>query len=130
SGSGSGSAGNAGPNSLLAKLLTGKPRLRASFAAASVGHRHVHLLAETHGLRQACRPGALLAVESGRYMLQLKKEQVEAFNAKILELATTAGWVAAEAELETKLRTPAPHSGSSGMALTEAHLLFQAPQSA
>jgi hypothetical protein len=75
----------------LAKSVTGKAKLRGCFAAAAVGHRHVHL-AGPRTLQAAVAPGGLLMVEGAKYLLQLKKEQSAAFSGKIVEVASPAGW--------------------------------------
>ena len=62
-------------------------------------------------------------VEGAKYMLQLKKEHVEAFSKKIEELAGSAGWGRAN-EVEGKLQKP-QGEGPSGMALADAYLVFQ-----
>ncbi len=36
----------------------------------------------------------VLAVESGKYLLQLSREQAAAFGAKVAEIARGAGWAA------------------------------------
>jgi hypothetical protein len=63
------------------------------FAAATVGHRHVHLLGPEGGLAEVMRPAAPVFVETGAYMVQLGKDQAVAFEQKVVELAAAAGFV-------------------------------------
>lgn len=74
---------------------------------------------------QAVAPGGLLLAEGARHMLILNKEQAAKFTEKIEEISKGAGWVRAAA-LEQRLQKP--KSGcSSGMVLTQAHVLFEKP---
>ncbi len=76
---------------------------------------------------QASAPGAVLVVESAKFLLQLKAEQAEAFSAKVAEMAQAGGWAAAPAPLALVLRGDAEGSGQASvasMAVTDAHLLF------
>ena len=43
-------------------------------------------------LSQASKPSGVLAVETSRFLLQLNKEQVAAFEVKIKEIAESSGW--------------------------------------
>lgn len=58
------------------KLLLGRSKYGSMFSAITVGHRHVHLLEKQHALLGLAAPGALLAVETVKYMLQLSSKQV------------------------------------------------------
>ena len=47
------------------------------FSAITVGQQqHAHLVEKQHGLANLAAPGAVLAVETGKYMLQLTSKQV------------------------------------------------------
>eukprot|EP00195_Chlamydomonas_chlamydogama_P014829 CAMPEP_0202910428 /NCGR_PEP_ID=MMETSP1392-20130828/52055_1 /ASSEMBLY_ACC=CAM_ASM_000868 /TAXON_ID=225041 /ORGANISM="Chlamydomonas chlamydogama, Strain SAG 11-48b" /LENGTH=64 /DNA_ID=CAMNT_0049600543 /DNA_START=66 /DNA_END=256 /DNA_ORIENTATION=- len=61
--------------------------MAGAFDVVSVGHRHIHLLSKEHQLQQVAKAHGLLVAETAHYMLQLKKEQVEAFTGKIVEKA-------------------------------------------
>jgi hypothetical protein len=76
----------------LRRVLTGKAAFAGRFAAATVGHRHVHLLGAEAGLADVLRPGAPVFVETAANMVQLNNEQVAAFECKLLELAAAAGF--------------------------------------
>jgi hypothetical protein len=76
----------------LQQAVTGKAAFAQRFAAATVGHRHVHLLGPAGTLSAVLRPGAPLLVETAANMVQLSKEQVAAFDNKLLELAGAAGF--------------------------------------
>jgi hypothetical protein len=56
-----------------------------------VGHRHAHLLGAEGKLAAALKLGAPVVAEGGKYMVQLKKEQAEAFADKVAELAAGSG---------------------------------------
>jgi hypothetical protein len=47
-----------------------------SFDVISLGTRHIHLAGPDGKLDRAAKPSALMVVETAKYMLQLKKEQV------------------------------------------------------
>ncbi|GFR44767.1 hypothetical protein Agub_g6098 [Astrephomene gubernaculifera] len=76
----------------LTRVVTGRPKYAGCFAALSLGHRHMHLLAGEAGLLRAAAPGALLIAENARHVLQLNKEQAAAFAAKMDEMAVAGGW--------------------------------------
>lgn len=63
-----------------------------------------------------------MVVEGGKYMLQLKQQQAEAFADKIAEVAATAGLERAR-DAERALQQSLPGS-CTGMALPDAHMLF------
>lgn len=65
------------------------------------------VLTSFFGHAQASKPSGVLAVETARYLLQLNKEQVAAFEAKIKEIAGASGW--------------APHVPSAD----EVHVMFE-----
>jgi hypothetical protein len=71
---------------------------------------------------QACKPGAVLALETGKYMLQLKKEQTDAFETKICDIATSAGW--RKVEPPKRLAQPAVEGAAPAL---DAHVLFRKP---
>ena len=83
-----------------------------------------HVLA----LAQASAPGAVLVVESAKYLLQLKAEQAAAFAAKVADMARAGGWEPAPAPLASTLRgETGPGKGDASVArmvVTDAHLLF------
>ena len=60
----------------IQKLLLGRSKYGGMFPAITLGHRHVHLLEKQHALAGVAAPGALLAVETVKYMLQLTSKQV------------------------------------------------------
>ncbi|KAL3140672.1 Dynein assembly factor 3, axonemal, variant 2 [Trebouxia sp. C0010 RCD-2024] len=74
------------------KLLLGRSKYGSMFSAITVGHRHVHLLEKQHALLGLAAPGALLAVETVKYMLQLSSKQVELFSEAVTTKALEAGW--------------------------------------
>jgi hypothetical protein len=76
----------------LKRVLTGKATFAGRFAAATVGHRHVHMLGPEMGLAGVMRPGAPVIAETAANMVQLSNEQVAAFEGKLVELAATAGF--------------------------------------
>ena len=69
----------------IQKLLLSRSKYAGMFAAITVGHRHVHLIDKQHGLAAVAAPGAVLAVETAKYMLQLTTKQV--FSASMLTLS-------------------------------------------
>jgi dynein assembly factor 3 len=78
----------------LKRSLTGKPKFAGKFAAATVGHRHVHLLAAESGLAGVLRQrSGVVFVETGQNMVQLNDEQAAAFEQRVAELAAPAGFV-------------------------------------
>ncbi len=60
----------------IKKLLLSRSKYAGMFSAITVGHRHVHLVDQEHGLAKVAAPGAVLAVETAKYMLQLSSKQV------------------------------------------------------
>ena len=60
------------------KLLLSRSKYAGIFSAITVGHRHVHLVDREHGLARVAAAGAVLAVETVKYMLQLTSKQVQA----------------------------------------------------
>jgi len=76
----------------LKRSLTGKAVNAGRFAAATVGHRHAHMLGSDYGLASVLQPGAPVFVETAANMVQLTTEQVAAFDSKLLELAAAAGY--------------------------------------
>jgi hypothetical protein len=76
----------------LKRVLTGKAAFSGRFAAATVGHRHVHMLGPEMGLAEVMRSGAPVIVETAANMVQLSNEQVAAFEGKLVELAGAAGF--------------------------------------
>jgi hypothetical protein len=76
----------------LKRSLTGKAAFAGRFAAATVGHRHVHLLGPEYGLAGVMQDRAPVLVETAANMVQLNGQQVAAFEAKLLELAAAAGF--------------------------------------
>lgn len=76
----------------LKRSLTGKAAYAGRFAAATVGHRHAHMLGADYGLASVLQPGAPVFVETAANMVQLTAEQVAAFDSKLLELAAAAGY--------------------------------------
>lgn len=96
------------------KCLFGKKQFQKQFEVVSVGRGALHLLQNTRSLPSLCStPGAVLVVESIRYMLETKKEQVPVFEERIAELAKETGWT----------RNTQLHDTMGG--LTKAHLVFQ-----
>lgn len=93
----------------LRRVLTGKAGFAGRFSAATVGHRHVHLLGPEVGLADVLRPGAPVFVETAANMVQLNNEQVAAFEGRLLELAAAAGFRPHAAFASH----PQPHHGSS-----------------
>lgn len=75
-----------------------RAKFAGAFAAATLGHRHMHLLGPEYRLADAVTPGGLLLAESAKYVLQLKPEQADAFKVKMDELACSAGWRGADAK--------------------------------
>lgn len=76
----------------LKRSLTGKAGYARRFAAATVGHRHVHLLGPEYGLAGVMQDSGPVLAETAANMLQLNGQQVAAFEAKLLELAAAAGF--------------------------------------
>ncbi|WIA35130.1 hypothetical protein OEZ86_003610 [Tetradesmus obliquus] len=77
----------------LKRSLTSKPKFAGKFAAATVGHRHVHLLSPETGLAGVLQqPGGAVFVETGQNMVQLNDEQTAAFKQRAAELAAPAGF--------------------------------------
>ena len=65
---------------------------------------------------QVAKPSTgVLVVERARYLLQLNKEQVAAFDGKIQEIAESAGW---------RLTTPNDLSIAASDATMEVHKMF------
>lgn len=60
----------------IRKLLLSRSKYGGMFSAITVGQQHVHLVEKQHGLVNLAAPGAVLAVETGKYMLQLTSKQV------------------------------------------------------
>ena len=60
----------------IKKLLLSRSKYAGMFSAITVGHRHVHLVDKEHELQKVAAPGAVLAVETAKYMLQLTSKQV------------------------------------------------------
>ena len=60
----------------IKKLLLGRSKYAGMMSAVTLGHRHVHLLDKEHGLSRVAAPGAVLAAETAKYMLQLTSKQV------------------------------------------------------
>ena len=60
----------------IKKLLLSRTKYAAMFSAITIGHRHVHLIDKEHAMSKIAAPGAVLAVESVKYMLQLNSKQV------------------------------------------------------
>lgn len=60
----------------IRKLLLSRSKYGGMFSAITVGQQHVHLLDKQHGLASVAAPGAVLAVETAKYMLQLTSKQV------------------------------------------------------
>ncbi|KAF6252475.1 hypothetical protein COO60DRAFT_1672301 [Scenedesmus sp. NREL 46B-D3] len=78
----------------LKRSLTGRPKFAGTFNAATVGHRHVHLLNAESGLAAVLKqPGGVVFVETGQNMVQLNDEQAAAFEQRVAELAAPAGFV-------------------------------------
>jgi hypothetical protein len=78
----------------LKRSLTGKAKFAGKFAAATVGHRHVHLLSAESGLAGVLKQqGGVVFVETGQNMVQLNDEQAAAFEQRVAELAAPAGFV-------------------------------------
>jgi hypothetical protein len=80
---------------------------------------------------QGAAPGAALVVEGAQHLLQLKAEQAAAFGDKVSELAAVGGWMPVPNTVQSTLQQPPANSSAaaegattSGIALTEAHLLF------
>jgi len=63
----------------IKKLLLSRSKYAGIFSAITVGHRHVHLIDKEHELQKVAAPGAVLAVETAKYMLQLTTKQVWAY---------------------------------------------------
>jgi hypothetical protein len=76
----------------LQRSLTGKASYAGRFAAATVGHRHVHLLGPEYGLAGVMQDSAPVLVETAANMVQLNGQQAAAFEGKLLELAAAAGF--------------------------------------
>lgn len=81
------------------KLLLSRSKYAGMFSAITVGHRHVHLVDREHGLARVAAAGAVLAVETVKYMLQLTSKQVELFSGAISTKAVDAGWQSLPKEL-------------------------------
>ena len=64
----------------IKKLLLSRSKYASMFGGITVGHRHAHLVDKEHGLAQVAAPGALLAVETLKYMLQLTSKQVPCYS--------------------------------------------------
>lgn len=60
----------------LKKTLLSRSKYSNLFSAMLIGHRHAHLVDKEHELLNLAFPGALLAVETVKYMLQLNNKQV------------------------------------------------------
>lgn len=58
------------------KMLLGRSKYGGMFSAITIGQQHVHLIDKQHGLASVAAPGAVLAVETAKYMLQLTSKQV------------------------------------------------------
>ncbi|DBA71332.1 TPA: Dynein assembly factor 3, axonemal [Trebouxia sp. C0005] len=76
----------------IKKLLLSRSKYAGMFSAITVGHRHVHLIDKEHELQKVAAPGAVLAVETAKYMLQLTTQQVELFAEAVAGKAINAGW--------------------------------------
>ncbi|DBB17927.1 TPA: Dynein assembly factor 3, axonemal [Trebouxia sp. C0006] len=76
----------------IKKLLLSRSKYAGMFSAITVGHRHVHLVDKEHELQKVAAPGAVLAVETAKYMLQLTSKQVELFSEAVAGKAMNAGW--------------------------------------
>ena len=67
-------------------------------------------------MMQVAKPSdGVLVIERARYLLQLNKEQVAAFDGKIQEIAESAGW---------RLKSPNDLSIPSSDASLEVHKIF------
>ena len=95
------------------KQCTGKRKLAGKFAAATVGSHHVHLLKAEHGLVKVVQPGALVAAESVKNLVNMKPEHVDKFEATVADWAEQGGLLA-------KGKECAP----------EGHMLFGKPMAA
>ena len=62
----------------LKKTLLSRSKYSGLFCAMLIGHRHARLVDKEHELLKMASPGALLAVETVKYMLQLSSKQVSA----------------------------------------------------
>ena len=60
----------------IKKLLLSRSKYAGMMSAITLGHRHVHLLDKEHGLSRVAAPGAVLAAETAKYILQLTTKQV------------------------------------------------------
>lgn len=77
------------------RAVTSKAAYAGRFAAATLGHRHAHLLAPAHGLARVLQPGAPLFLETAHNMVQLSGEQVAAFEQGAVRMARESGFVRA-----------------------------------
>lgn len=86
----------------LQRSLTGKASFAQRFAGVTLGHRHMQMLGREYGLAGVLQRGAPVWVETAANMVQLSREQVAAYDAKLVELAAAAGFekVAVECEEE------------------------------
>jgi hypothetical protein len=76
----------------LKKQLTGRKKFANAFGAVTIGNRHVHHLKSASHLAAVVKPGALVAVESARNLVQLKAEHVAKFEQTVREWATDGGF--------------------------------------
>jgi hypothetical protein len=113
----------------LRRALASRPGLARSFAAATVGHRHVHLLGPEQGLAGVLRNGAPVLVETAHNLVQLSTEQGAAFEAGVLQLAEAAGFVQHPAFSGGHQQPEAPSSAAAAAAAAEAGMQQQATAS-
>jgi hypothetical protein len=76
----------------LTKRLTSRKKFKNAFGAVTVGNRHVHHLKKDSCLAAVMRPGALVAVESARNLVQMKAEHVTKFETAVGEWAVDGGF--------------------------------------
>ncbi|CAG9462293.1 unnamed protein product [Pedinophyceae sp. YPF-701] len=77
------------------RAVTGKSANKsAPFDAVLVGRGAMHLIEPKQDLSRVVRPGTVLAVESVKYMLDVAKENVDAFPKNVAALLEPEGWQA------------------------------------
>lgn len=96
------------------KCLFGRKQFKEAFDVVSIGRSALHLLQAERKLPSLCKgPGALLAIETVRHMVEAKKEQVPVFEEKIADLVAESGW------------RPVKDVHERWDGITKAHVLFQ-----
>ncbi|GMH41550.1 hypothetical protein BSKO_09460 [Bryopsis sp. KO-2023] len=67
----------------LKKKITGKKKFESAFDVITVGCHNVHFAWEKWELKRVAKKNCVCLIESAKYLLHLKEEQVEAFTSKV-----------------------------------------------